>query len=64
MKMKKLLLLSAFLFVGSVAFSQFKLEYGGMLGAANYLGEIGGKEKTPAEPAFFLRDAQDRPRQE
>ena len=44
--MKKLLLVSVFIFAASAVFSQYKLEYGGMLGAANYLGEIGGKEKT------------------
>ena len=44
--MKKLLLLLCALFLGSLAFSQYKLDYGVQIGAANYLGEIGGKEKT------------------
>ncbi|MFI5164483.1 MAG: DUF6089 family protein [Bacteroidia bacterium] len=44
--MKKLILFCTFSFVVSVAFSQYKWEVGGGLGAANYLGEMGGKEKT------------------
>lgn len=44
--MKKLVLLSALLFFASAAFSQYKWDFGGSLGASNYLGEIGGKEKT------------------
>lgn len=43
---KNLLFLISFLFSVSTTFSQYKLEYGGMVGAANYLGEMGGKEKT------------------
>jgi len=44
--MKKVLLLTAFLFVASLGFSQYKWDFGAHIGAANYLGEIGGKEKT------------------
>lgn len=44
--MKKLLLVFCFLFFASQAFSQYKWDFGGNLGAANYLGEMGGKEKT------------------
>jgi len=43
---KKLLLSIGFLSIVFTSFSQYKLEYGGMVGAANYLGEMGGKEKT------------------
>jgi hypothetical protein len=58
--MKKLLLISAFLFVVSAAFSQYKLEYGGMIGAANYLGEMGGKEKTRRNFIMDLKLSQTR----
>ena len=44
--MKRLLLIFCLWLLASVAFSQYKWEYGTMIGAANYLGEIGGKEKT------------------
>ncbi len=43
--MKKLLL-AILLLLPFVGFSQYKWEFGGNLGAANYLGEMGGKEKT------------------
>ena len=45
-QMKKLLLSSCLLLFVSAVFAQYKLDYGGSIGAANYLGEIGGKEKT------------------
>lgn len=44
--MRKVLLLTCLLFPASWVFSQYKLDAGVQLGAANYLGEIGGKEKT------------------
>lgn len=45
--MKKALLSISFLTLLHVAgFSQFKWEFGGSIGASNYLGEIGGKELT------------------
>ena len=44
--MKKLILLSVCCFLASIAFSQYKLDAGVSIGASNYLGEIGGKEKT------------------
>lgn len=34
------------LFIGFSALAQYRWDYGGGLGAANYLGDIGGKEKT------------------
>lgn len=45
-KMKKLIFALACLFISAAAFAQYRLDYGIQLGAANYLGEIGGKEKT------------------
>jgi len=59
-KMKKFLLPSAFLLITSVGFSQFKWDFGAMLGAANYLGEIGGKEKTRRDFIFDLKLSQTR----
>src|ERR1035437_1244686 len=44
--MKKLLLLFGFWFLVSTSFSQYKWDFGAMVGAANYLGEIGGQYKT------------------
>ncbi|HEY4798853.1 MAG TPA: DUF6089 family protein [Bacteroidia bacterium] len=48
--MKKLSLFSFLIlfnaYLASEAFSQYKWDFGAMVGAANYLGEIGGKEKT------------------
>ena len=32
--------------ISSSAFSQYKWDFGGSMGAANYLGDMGGKEKT------------------
>jgi hypothetical protein len=43
---KKILLSIVSIFITFSSFSQYLLEYGGTVGAANYLGEIGGKEKT------------------
>lgn len=42
--MKKTLLLLALIVTPFISFSQYKWEYGGGFGAANYLGEIGGKD--------------------
>ena len=71
--MKKLLLPSAFLparlhlilliaggLFTSFAFSQYKWDFGGNVGAANYLGEIGGKEKTRRDFILDLRLSQTR----
>ena len=45
--MKKILLLSFLLFAGILdAVSQYKVDYGLRLGAANYLGDIGGKSMS------------------
>jgi hypothetical protein len=58
--MKKLFLASAFLFMVSVAFSQYKLDFGLMAGASNYLGEMGGKEKTRRNFILDLKLSQTR----
>lgn len=44
--MKRIILALSFCFLVSLAYSQYKLDCGINMGAANYLGEIGGKEKT------------------
>ena len=44
--MKKLILILGFGLLASAVFSQYKWDFGAMVGAANYLGEIGGKNKT------------------
>jgi hypothetical protein len=41
------LTITAFLFVlGTVAYAQYNIDFGVKLGASNYLGDIGGQEKT------------------
>jgi hypothetical protein len=59
-EMKKLLLIFGFWLLASAAFSQYKWEYGAMAGAANYLGEIGGKEKTRRDFILDLKLSQTR----
>jgi hypothetical protein len=52
--MKKLFYLTyIFLFIAVVSNAQYSLDYGAVVGASNYLGEIGGKEKQNRE---FLLD--------
>ena len=58
--MKKLLLPLIFSLVTSVGFSQYKWDFGTNLGAANYLGEIGGKEKTRRDFILDLKLSQTR----
>lgn len=58
--MKKLLLASTFWLLTSVAFSQYKWDFGVQLGAGNYLGEIGGKEKTRRDFILDLKLSQTR----
>lgn len=41
------------LLISTVSFAQYSLDYGAVVGASNYLGEIGGKEKENRE---FLLD--------
>src|SRR5438128_237740 len=58
--MKKLVLFFAFLFLTSVGFSQYKWDFGANVGAANYLGEIGGKEKTRRDFILDMKLSQTR----
>lgn len=44
--MRQLLYLLVLLLLSTGSFAQYKWEYGIMLGGANYLGDIGGKEQT------------------
>lgn len=44
--MKKLLLSLALIFCMSMAYSQWLWDFGAAVGVSNYLGDIGGKEKT------------------
>lgn len=56
--MKKLLLVCGFAFIASLGYSQYKWEVGANIGAANYLGEIGGKEKTRRDFIFDMKLSQ------
>lgn len=58
--MKKLSLLLIFTVCASLAFSQYKWDVGVQLGAGNYLGEIGGKEKTRRDFILDLKLSQTR----
>ena len=44
--MKKILLAAVLAGFGMTGYSQYNIDYGIKIGAANYLGEMGGKEKT------------------
>lgn len=48
------------LIISPAAFAQYKLEFGGGAGAANYLGEIGGLEKTRRDFIADLKFSQTR----
>jgi hypothetical protein len=52
-EMKKGLLILTLVFCGTSAFSQWLWDYGFAIGASNYLGDIGGKEKPRRD---FLAD--------
>src|SRR5688572_13870032 len=57
--MRKLLPLTVFFFlVPLCAFPQFKWDFGGSVGASNYLGEIGGKELTRRDFVADLKFSQ------
>ncbi|TAL63219.1 MAG: hypothetical protein EPN85_00680 [Bacteroidetes bacterium] len=58
--MKKLVLVSGLLLIAPLAFSQYKWDFGGHLGATNCLGEIGGKEKTRRDFILDLKLSQTR----
>ena len=55
-----ILLLAGGCLFTSIGFSQYKWDFGVNLGAANYLGEIGGKEKTRRDFILDLKLSQTR----
>jgi len=54
----KILLFS--LFLSSLAIAQYRWDYGGGLGASNYLGDMGGKEKTRRDFVADMKMSQTR----
>ena len=56
--MKKIALILTLTICTSVAFAQYKWDVGVNMGAANYLGEIGGKEKTRRDFIFDMKLSQ------
>ena len=58
--MKKFILLLFFSLTSLLAFSQYKWDFGANIGAANYLGEMGGKEKTRRNFILDLKLSQTR----
>jgi len=59
--MVKKILLASFLISGiSVGYSQYKFDFGGRLGASNYLGDIGGKEQTRRDFIWDMKMRQTR----
>ena len=58
--MKKIILFLAVVSLPKLGFSQFKLDFGGSLGASNYLGDIGGKEKPRRDFIYDMNLTQTR----
>ncbi|MBI4930790.1 MAG: hypothetical protein HY841_08520 [Bacteroidetes bacterium] len=58
--MKKIVFSCFILSFSTLGFSQYKWDFGVNLGAANYLGEIGGKEKTRRDFILDLKLSQTR----
>ncbi len=58
--MRKLLLFALTISLPSLVFGQYKKEVGIIVGSANYLGEIGGKEKSRRDFVLDLKLAQTR----
>jgi hypothetical protein len=56
--MKKTILLFLAISLSSITFAQYIWDYGVMVGASNYLGEIGGKEKTRRDFILDLKLSQ------
>lgn len=56
--MKKIALILTLTICTSAAFAQYKWDVGINIGAANYLGEIGGKEKTRRDFIFDMKLSQ------
>lgn len=57
---KKILIACAVMMVSSLLQAQYLLDYGVSVGASNYLGEIGGKEKTRRDFILDLKLSQTR----
>ena len=58
--MKKIILFLAVVSLPKLGFSQFKWDFGGSLGASNYLGDIGGKEKPRRDFVYDMNLTQTR----
>jgi hypothetical protein len=58
--MKKIILFLAIVNLPKLSFSQFKWDFGGSLGASNYLGDIGGKEKPRRDFVYDMNLTQTR----
>lgn len=58
--MKNRFYLLLFMLIPAAAFSQYKWDFGGSLGASNYLGEMGGKEQTRRDFVADLKFSQTR----
>jgi hypothetical protein len=58
--MKKIILFLAVVSLPKLGFSQFKWDFGGSLGASNYLGDIGGKEKPRRDFIYDMNLTQTR----
>ena len=59
--MKRFYTLLVLLSCSLAAIAQFRWDYGTMVGSSNYLGEIGGKEKTRRDFILDMRLSQTRP---
>jgi hypothetical protein len=58
--MKKIILFLAVVSLPKLGFSQYKWDFGGSLGASNYLGDIGGKEKPRRDFVYDMNLTQTR----
>ncbi len=58
--MKKIILFLAVVSLPKLGFSQFKWDFGGSVGASNYLGDIGGKEKPRRDFVYDMNLTQTR----
>jgi len=58
--MKKIILFLAVVSLPKLGFSQFKWDFGGSLGASNYLGDIGGKDKPRRDFIYDMNLTQTR----
>lgn len=58
--MKKIILFLAVVSLPKLGFSQFKWDFGGNVGASNYLGDIGGKDKPRRDFVYDMKINQTR----